>query len=485
MIGLQAEGPDQTRIESSQAILGSAGWLTSQAVKIMKKGAETMATRPKLTLGLNRRQMISTCLLGAAGMAVRSAKAVPNPSFPKGFLWGAATAAHQVEGNNINSDLWVLEHLQPTVFQDPSGDACDHYHRYADDIRMLARFGFNTYRFSIEWARIEPERGFFSNAELDHYRRMLDTCHQNQLKPMVTFHHFTAPRWFAGMGGWENRESVELFARYCERASGRLGDLISFATTFNEPNIPMLFRWLSFDLSTMGGGFVSDLMAKAARAVGSERFSTFLLGDAEKQRDNMLAAHQAGLQAMKSGAGKFPVGVNIAMSDDQAVGADSGRDKKREELYGPWLRAAAESDFVGVQTYTRSRVGPTKDLPPEEGVELTQMGYEFWPEALEQTIRYAGAEAKVPVYVTENGIGTEDDTRRIEYIRRALAGVRNCLKDGVDVRGYIHWSLLDNFEWMLGYRPQFGLVAVNRETQERAPKPSASFLGEIAKRNGV
>ena len=131
--------------------------------------------------------------------------------------------------------------------------------------------------------------------------------------------------------------------------------------------------------------------------------------------------------------------------------------------------------------YTRSRVGKDGDLPPEPGVELTQMGYEFWPEALEQTIRYAAARAKVPVYVTENGIGTEDDTRRVEYIKRALAGVQKCLADGIDVRGYIHWSLLDNFEWIFGYRPKFGLVAVNRETQARTVKPSGRMLGEIAR----
>jgi beta-glucosidase len=140
---------------------------------------------------------------------------------------------------------------------------------------------------------------------------------------------------------------------------------------------------------------------------------------------------------------------------------------------------------VGVQTYTRSRVGKDGDLPKEQGVELTQMGWEFYPEALEQTIRYAAAQAKVPVYVTENGIATEDDTRRIEYIKRALAGAQNCLKDGVDVRGYIHWSLIDNFEWFFGYRPKFGLVAVDRQTQKRTVKPSARFLGEIARRNSL
>jgi beta-glucosidase len=188
---------------------------------------------------------------------------------------------------------------------------------------------------------------------------------------------------------------------------------------------------------------------------------------------------------MKSGPGKYPVGVNLAMSDDQAVGPGSRRDEKRRMVYGPWLAAAAKSDYIGVQTYTRARVGNELDLPPEPGIELTDMGYEFWPEALEQTIRYAHEQARVPVYVTENGVATENDSRRIEYLRRALVGVQNCLRDGIDVRGYVHWSMLDNFEWIFGYRPKFGLIAVNRETQERTVKPSARYLGEIARRNSL
>jgi len=433
-------------------------------------------------MSMTRRRFANTYALGLAASSTAVGAGAPDTPFPKGFLWGAATAAHQVEGNNVNSDTWVLEHVQPTIFAEPSGDACDHYHRYADDIRLLARLGFNTYRFSIEWARIEPERGFYSRAEIDHYRRVLATCHENNVKPMVTFHHFTCPRWFAGMGGWENPDAAGLFTRYCERASSHLGDLISAATTFNEPNLAMLLRWMPFDL---GGDAAAGMTRAAARGIGSDKFSWFLGGEAKRQQEHMLAAHERAFTAIKASAGKAPVGVNLAMSDDQAAGAESGRDRKREEAYGPWLRAAAKSDFVGVQCYTRARVGRDKDLPAEQGVEVTQMGYEFWPEALEQTIRYAAAQTKVPVYVTENGIGTEDDTRRIEYIRRALAGVRNCLRDGIDVRGYIHWSLMDNFEWTMGYRPKFGLLAVNRKTQERRPKPSAAFLGEMARRNKI
>ena len=154
-------------------------------------------------------------------------------------------------------------------------------------------------------------------------------------------------------------------------------------------------------------------------------------------------------------------------------------------MYEPWLAAAAESDFLGVQTYSRTRVGEDGDLPPERGIELTQMGYEFWPEALEACLRYATARVSVPIYVTENGVSTENDARRVDFIRRALEGVLNCLASGIDVRGYIHWSLLDNFEWIMGYRPKFGLVAVDRATQERSIKPSARYLGEIARQNRI
>ncbi len=401
--------------------------------------------------------------------------------FPKSFLWGAATAAHQVEGNNINSDLWVLEHIEPTLFAEPSLDGCDHLHRYPEDIRMLAHLGFNTYRFSIEWARIEPERGAFSMAALEHYRRVLGTCLDNGVTPMVTFYHFSSPRWFAAMGGWEKPAAQDLFLRYCGRATKHLGDLISYATTFNEPNLPMLLKWLpAAEIPFLK---VRKMAKLATKALGGDQCGCFFLGDANKLRDNMIATHHRAVEVMKSGPGSFPVGVSISMQDEQAVGADSKRDKKCAEVYDPWLAAGNRGDFLGIQVYTRCRVGKKGDLSPETGAEITQMGYEFWPEALEACLRYTHARVKAPIYVTENGVSTEDDERRIEYIRRALDGVLKCLADGIDVRGYIHWSLLDNFEWIMGYRPKFGLVAVDRTTQERTIKPSALYLGEIARKN--
>jgi beta-glucosidase len=180
----------------------------------------------------------------------------------------------------------------------------------------------------------------------------------------------------------------------------------------------------------------------------------------------------------------MPVGFNLAISDDQAAPEDSHLEEKWTEVYGPWLEAARHCDYLGVQTYSRSIVGK-RDLPAPQGVELTQTGMEFYPECVEHVVRYASQQTKVPIMVTENGIATEDDTRRVEYYRRALAGLQRAIDDGVDVRGYIAWSLMDNFEWMSGYTPKYGLVAVDLKTQKRTIKPSAAMLGNIARRNAL
>jgi len=407
--------------------------------------------------------------------------------FPDGFLWGTATAAHQVEGNNVNSDFWLLEHTPGSLFAEPSGDACDHFHRYGDDIRMLRELGFGAYRFSIEWARIEPEEGIFSRAALDHYRRMLAACHEHGVRPCVTFHHFTSPRWFTADGGWERAANADRFARYCERAVAHLGDLIDTAYTINEANL-MATLAVSGVLPHDGFKTRAPFVATAAARCGValEQFGPFFLGEPMRITDTMLAAHIKARDVLKSGPGEFPVGMTLAMQDYQAVpGGEAQRDSARRISFDPFLEAARADDFVGVQTYSRVRFGPDGHLGPEAGVPTLIMGYELWPEALEATIRYAAQIAGVPIYVTENGIGTTEDPQRIEYVQRALAGVGRCLADGLDVRGYFYWSLMDNFEWLFGYGPQFGLVAVDRTTQRRRVKPSAEWLGAVAQANAL
>jgi beta-glucosidase len=407
-------------------------------------------------------------------------------SFPDKFLWGCATAGHQVEGNNTSSDLWTLEHIPGSIFKEPSGDACDHYHLYPQDISMVADLGLNTYRFSLEWARIEPEEGFFSNAELNHYRRMLAACREHNLTTLLTFSHFSLPRWFAYKGGWQIPTAPDLYARFCEKATRYLGDLVSYASTFNEPDVPQLLNWIN--LPGTGGQSITDMfeqgLANARKQLNAPEFAGFFVGDAKKTRDGLLAAHEKGKAAMKSVRSDLPVGFNLAMTDDQPAPIDSHVEEKRADVYGPWLEAAKRCDYLGVQTYSRSIVGK-KDLPPPPGAALTQQGMEFYPECVEHVVRYASKETGVPIMVTENGIATTDDSRRIEYYQRALTGLKRAIDDGVDVRGYVTWSLLDNFEWMSGFEPKFGIVAVDFATQKRTIKPSGAFLGNIARRNSL
>ena len=403
--------------------------------------------------------------------------------FPQDFLWGVASAGHQVEGNNVNSDTWFLEHLPGSMFSEPSGDAVDHYHRYREDIALIASLGFTTYRFSIEWARIEPEEGLFSTAELDHYRRMLKACHEHGLVPVVTFHHFTSPRWLLALGGWEGARTAELFARYCDRVMAHLGDLIGVACTLNEPNLPWLLESFGIGGEAPENRISVPVWAAAAQRLGvdASTVAPFQFCSTEAGFDVKLAAHRAATAAIKAYRPDLLVGWTLANSDIQSIeGGQEIADRVRRNVNERFLEASRGDDFVGIQTYGRTVYGPDGHAPAPEGAATNQMGEEIYPQALETTIREAHRIAGIPVIVTENGLATEEDTQRVAYLKAAVDGVASCIADGIDVRGYIAWTAFDNYEWVFGYGPKFGLIAVDRETQERTPKPSAHWLGRQA-----
>jgi len=389
-------------------------------------------------------------------------------TFPDGFRWGTATAAHQIEGGNWNNDWWAWEHTDGSGCVEPSGDACDSWHRWPEDVALCVDLGLTDYRFSLEWSRIEPEEGEWSDVAVDHYRRECETLLAAGLDPVVTFHHFTTPRWVAADGGWTNPRTADRFASFCERVAGELAPVLRRACTINEPNV----------VSTIG--HLLGAFPPGARDVELRRRVNGIFCD----------AHRKAVEAIRKGSPGVPVGLTLSMSDYQAVGgpaAEARRDRIRYRMEDEFLQATEGDDFVGVQTYSRDRVGPDGMLGPEEGVDTLPMGYEFWPEALEATIRRAWEVTKgeIPIVVTENGIGTDDDEQRIRYVRRALEGVLAAIADGIDVRGYTYWSLLDNFEWAFGYGPRFGLVEVDRRTFERHPKPSAAWFGAIARANAL
>lgn len=365
-------------------------------------------------------------------------------AFNKHFMIGAATAAHQVEGNNIHSDYWLQEHMPHTSFAEPSGEACNHYNRYEEDIKIMAAAGLNAYRFSIEWARVEPEEGRFDPSEIEHYRNVIRCCKENGLEPIVTLLHFTSPAWLIKKGGWEAESTIADFRRYATYVMEQLGGELRCVCTINEAN-------MGLQLAAIARRF--QLMAQQAAKAQA--------GDAKKAE------------------GTVQVGITLSMHDLQALpgGERFARAAWDEEFrhYLPYIR---DDDFLGVQNYTRTQYGPEGQLPAPEGAELTQMDYEFYPEALEHVIRRVAEDFKGDIIVTENGIATADDARRVEFIRRALAGVQNCIADGLPIKGYFYWSLMDNFEWQKGFAMQFGLIAVDRANgQTRTAKPSLAYLG--------
>lgn len=229
--------------------------------------------------------------------------------------------------------------------------------------------------------------------------------------------------------------------------------------------------------------FILASQKAASIAMNAPNWASPMLAG-ESQYDGIVAAHTKAIAAVRAAGGRFPMGFTLALPSDRAgPGGAADLARKQGEMLDRWL--AAPGDFVGVQTYTGAEVAGGVDLPPGKGVELTQMGYAFTPDAIEGALRMVATRTPKPLYVTENGVATEDDTRRIAYIGGAIAGVERCLKDGLDIRGYIHWSLLDNWEWVAGYKPKFGLVAVEPRTFRRIPKPSATYLGDIARRGGL
>jgi beta-glucosidase len=343
-------------------------------------------------------------------------------------------------------------------------------------VEIVASLGLDAYRFSIEWARIEPEDGFFSEAALSHYQRCIDACRAKGLKPVVTFHHFTLPRWLTAQGGFAAKDFPARFAAYCDKATRSL-DGIAMACTINELNLPLLARGYFFE------HIKPDAKAAADKALGGPLTNFFIFADDSAVLGNGIAAHHAARVAIKATRPDVPVGVTLAIAEEAAEpGGERHRDARLNRLYVPFLDAAAGDDFVGVQNYTRttSRADGSTGVPQD--APRTTMGYEDRPQALGQVCRWIASRWKMPMYVTENGFSGDDDERRATFISEALDGLSDAIAAGADVRGYFYWSLLDNFEWMLGYRQRFGLVSVDRTTQQRTVKDSALRLKEIAGR---
>lgn len=424
--------------------------------------------------------------------------------FEKGFLLGAATAAHQVEGNNIHNDYWAQEQMPHTSFAEPSLDACDHYNRYEEDIKLLAGAGLNAYRFSIEWARIEPEEGKFDDTEVEHYRKVIACCKANGVEPVVTLMHFSSPVWLIQKGGWEAETTVEYFARYARYIVERLGGELHYICTINEAN-------MGIQMAAIAKRYMQQMQAMAARAqdadgsvqvgvnlekmmenqkyaagenlavFGTAQPQVFVGGRTEQGDILVMRAHQAAKAAIKELYPDMQVGLTLSLHDFQPLdGGEAVAEREWAEELTHYLPYIQDDDFLGVQNYTRARTDANGTLPAPADAELTQMNYEFYPQALEHVIRKVAEVFHGDLIVTENGVAVSDDTRRVAFIDAATDGVARCIADGLPVKGYFYWSLMDNFEWQKGYSMTFGLIAVDRANgQVRQPKTSLAFLGSL------
>jgi beta-glucosidase len=434
-------------------------------------------------------------------------------NFPEGFLWGVSTAAYQIEGavreDERGPSIWdTFCHLPGSIANGDTGDiACDHYHRWPEDVALMRELGIGAYRLSTAWPRILPEgRGEVNLKGLEFYDRLIDGILEAGIEPWVCLYHWDLPQALEYRGGWQNRDTAKWYAEYAQLMVRRLGDRVKHWATFNEPNCACVKGYGDGEHAPGVRGRQSALKAihvmNLAHGLGIEAMRSeradLLLGNiynfhpyepASEREEDEIACEM--LDALWNRS--FPDPQMLGQYPEPLAG-------ELEPLVEPGdidlIRQ--KLDYFAFNHYSRSRVRRDPDhpfevgtLPPEPGAPVTDMGWEIAPDAFRATMteakeRYAG---NLPIYILENGAAFPDrvdpdgrirDEARISYLRSYLGAVQDAIEAGVPVRGYFVWSLLDNFEWALGYSKRFGLVHVDYETQERRPKDSFHFYAELA-----
>jgi beta-glucosidase len=440
--------------------------------------------------------------------------------FPPGFLWGAATAAYQIEGSPLadgaGPSIWQrFSHTPGRMTNGDTGDvACDHYRRYLEDVALMRDLGLGAYRFSLSWSRILPEgTGRVNQAGLDFYRRLVDALHEAGVRPMATLYHWDLPAALDDRGGWLNRDIADWFAEYAAVAYRALDDRVELWATLNEP-------WVVTD-----GGYLHGALAPGHRN----------LYEAPIASHNLLRAHGRAVEAYRA-LGKHAVGLVVNL-EPKVPASDREEDilatrladaymnrqyldpvyfrsypPELEELFGDaWPdfptadfdTIAAPIDFLGINYYTRGVTKADPDTVVERATRVrqpgsiyTETGWEVWPQALtDLLVGFRDRYGATPIYITENGAafydppsaidGEVDDPLRVHYLREHIRAVGRAIAQGVDIRGYFAWSLLDNLEWSLGYTKRFGIVHVDFATQRRTPKTSARFYREVIASHGA
>ncbi|MBL8101463.1 MAG: beta-glucosidase [Anaerolineales bacterium] len=433
--------------------------------------------------------------------------------FPHNFLWGAATASYQIEGawdeDGKGESIWDRFSHTPGKIEDSStGDvACDHYHRYEEDIALIRRIGLKAYRFSIGWARVLPQgRGKINLKGLDFYDRLVDSLCAANIEPFLTLYHWDLPQALQDEGGWENRDTCHAFADYTTVMVKRLGDRVKYWTTFNEPSV------ITYD---------GNLSGEHAPGIQDPRV-------AFQVAHHLMVAHGLGVQALRSTNPQVEAGIvlNLWMADPatnspEDIAAAETAWNRSETLFldpifkghyphaayelagenmpavkdGDMTLIAQKLDYVGINFYSRNLVSANGNIDIVPGSEYTEMGWEVCAPALRRMLNKINSDYDLPpIYITENGSAFKDevsadgkvhDPRRLDYLKQHFIQTHLAMQDGVDVRGYMVWSLLDNFEWGHGYSKRFGLIRVDYDTQQRTIKDSGEWYAEVIRTNQI
>jgi beta-glucosidase len=420
---------------------------------------------------------------------------VPTPqefTFPKGFLWGAGTSSHQVEGNNTNNDWWQWEQNIPLKMR--SGRACDEWNRFEEDFKTAQSLGFTAYRFSLEWSRIEPLPGQFDGSALERYRKMILSLKSKGMEPIVTLNHFSIPLWFANKGGWLSDESPGLFARYARKAVEALGSDVHYWITLNEPvsyayEGYMIGKWPPGEKSTEHAFKVVQNLAKAHVLAYVKIKESYVQ---KGWNEPMIGTAQQVIIFSPLKKRSLPDQISASLRDQVInhlfVQALIRGEAKILGIFSIKLPRTKTLDFIGLNYYTREYVSNRGFLLPdilgeERAVEdplamRNSLGWEIYPRGL-YTLIGKFSRYKLPILITENGVCTNDDALRSVFIVEHLKAVAQAMKEGAPVIGYLHWSLLDNYEWADGFAPRFGLIEVDYATQERTVRGSARKYEQI------
>ncbi len=397
--------------------------------------------------------------------------------FPKNFYWGAATSSYQVEGNNANADWWPWE---AQAGKERSGLACRHYEFYESDFDLVKSLNHNAHRLSIEWSRIEPREGEFSKEALQHYVNVLMTLRVRGIEPMVTLHHFTNPIWFSESGGWLNPLCVKRFLRYCDFVVRELSRHVHFWFTINEPTVYFSHAYLW------------GMWPPQEKSIFKMKAVCDYLNDAHIEAYRLIHKIYQEINIA-------PPAVSIAHHMQAIVGCDQSLKNRfavaiRRQLYNlqilDYLTRHKALDFIGVNYYSRHLahahswwIGNLLMETCQEKhhpLKKNSLGWDIYPEGL-GTVLLDLKDYKLPVIIAENGICTGDDNERWEYIQSHLKNVHLSLQQGVNVTGYLYWSLMDNFEWAHGFGPRFGLINIDYNTQQRTVRDSAKKFAEVCK----